>query len=123
MIRDDLRRGGLFTGSRGKPDMLLTLPDSPPLVVECKYDDSGGDPVEDARKKLGLVLTAEAGAAAGQKITKALAVRYPEETDTWRNGEIVERFLSGEPIRWKYVEGKAPTSARFGQRAATWRAR
>ena len=110
VFKDDRRTGDLFAGSRRKPDMLLTLPASPPLVVECKYSDSAGDPVEDARQELGLVLSEKAGRAAGQTINRALAVRYPEGADTWRNGEIVERFLSGEPIRWKYVEGESPDS-------------
>lgn len=110
VFKDDRRVGDLFAGSRRKPDLLLTLPASPPLVVECKYSDSAGDPVEDARRELGLVLSEKAGRAAGQKIAKALAVRYPEGADAWRNGEIAERFLSGEPIRWKYVEGESPDS-------------
>lgn len=108
VFKDDRRTGDLFADSRRKPDMLLMLPASPPLVVECKYGDSAGDPVEDARRELGLALSEKAGRAAGQRINKALAVRYPPGADAWRNGEIVDRFLSGEPIRWKYVEGESP---------------
>ena len=66
--------------------------------------------MEDARRKLGLEMSGKAGRASGRRITKGLAVRYPPGADAWRNGEIVERFLSGERIRWKYVEGEGPDS-------------
>lgn len=110
IFRDDRKTGDLFQDSRRKPDMLLTLPRHPPIVVECKYSESAGDPVADARRKLGLPLSEQAGGTAGEKIKKAVAVRYPPGADVWRNGEIAERFLAGERIRWKYVEGEGADS-------------
>ena len=95
---------GLFCGRRFIPDLLLTLPAHPPMVVECKLDSSSGDPVSDAKEKLGESLYLEAERAAGKTIRKAVAVRYPPGAKDWKEREVACRFLEGAPVRWKFLD-------------------
>lgn len=98
---------GLFVGERRHPDMLLTLPNSPPIVIECKFDDGSGDPVEDARKKLGLTVSDAVPEAVGSEIRRAVALYYPPGARQWGDQEVVTRFVDGgEQVRWKFLSGR-----------------
>ena len=98
---------GLFAEERRSPDVLLILPNSPPIVVECKFDDGSGDPVEDAKKELGLTISQAEAGASGQKIHRAAAVYYPPGARQWGDREVVTRFVDGgEQVRWKFLSGR-----------------
>ena len=108
---DDRNTGDLYVDSGFRPDMLLTLPDQSPIVVECKKLGVPHDPVVKARQSLGLTLSEHAGAAQGEKITKALAVRHPPAAGSWQESEMVDNLLASDEIRWKYVKGESPDSS------------
>lgn len=103
VVGDD-RLAGLISGRQLRPDMFLTLPAHPPMVVECKLEESDGDPVEDAENKLGEILSPQAGRAAGQIIRKAVAVRYPPGAKGWELEDAKRRFLDGAEVRWKFLD-------------------
>lgn len=100
----DARTAGLIAGRQMRPDLLLTLPSHPPMVVECKMDASPADPVADAKEKLGKTLSEQATRAAGETIRKAVAVRYPPGADKWKEAEVKSRFLGGARVRWKFLD-------------------
>ena len=103
---------GLFAEERRSPDVLLLLPNSPPIVVECKFDDGSGDPVEDAGKELGLTVSNAVPGAAGQRIERAAAVYYPPGARRWEGREVTPRFADGgELLRWKFVSGRSADDA------------
>ena len=67
---DDQAAGVSFYGRRIKPDVLLTLPSHPPLLVECKVHSSSGDPLKDVSEKLGAApLSPDAPRAAGETVS------------------------------------------------------
>ena len=101
---DERKSGGLIEGTQLKPDLLLTLPAHPLMVVECKLASSQKDPVQDAVNKLGRKGGMMLPGHATKLIRKAVAVRYPPEADGWEPEEIVGRFLGGARVRWKFLD-------------------
>lgn len=101
---------GLFIEERRSPDVLLILPNSPPVVIECKFHESGGNPVDDARKELGLTLSESAQGTFDRTapIRRAAAVYYPPGANQWEDREVANRFVTGkEELRWKFVSGNS----------------
>lgn len=101
---------GLFIEERRSPDVLLILPNFPPVVVECKFHEGAGDPVDDARKELGLTLSESAQGSFDRTapVRRAAAVYYPPGANQWKDGEVVDRFVTGEEeLRWKFVSGNS----------------
>lgn len=106
-IFGDETKPELFEGSTKSPDVLLALPQHPPVIVECKFDESSADPVNDARNKLGLLLSDKAGWSAGSVVKSTVAVFYPPGANQWKEKEVISRFIEGnEKLRWKFITGK-----------------
>lgn len=93
----------LFSDSLEIPDAFLSKPGFPPVVFECKFENSNGDPIADAEKKLGLKCSANAGISAGGEVRFAVAVRYPEKADQWQESEVVQQLLTSEGFWWKFL--------------------
>lgn len=92
---DDQAAGVSFYGRRIKPDVLLTLPSHPPLLVECKVHSSSGDPLKDVSEKLGAApLSPDAPRAAGETVRRGIAVRYPPGAEEWVacSGRLTGRY-------------------------------
>lgn len=93
----------LFQNSKEVPDLFLSKQGFPPVVFECKYESSLGDPVKDASKKLGLKCAASAGVSSGSEVDFAVAVRHPKGADTWPGSEVDERLAESSDIQWRFV--------------------
>ena len=91
----------LLEGTTKRPDILLDIPNRPPCIVECKFDESNQSPVDDLEGKLGQTCSQETKHVAGEKVTIGVALIYPGGAEHWAKGEIPGRFLDEEHLRWK----------------------
>ena len=92
----------LIEDSTLRPDMLLDRPGLPPFIVECKFAESAGDPVEDLNAKLGKICSAANKHVAGQVIRSGAALRYPKGSKNWTDENMEKHFLNNKAeLEWK----------------------
>ena len=106
----DTENAGLVIEDRRSPDLLLTLPNSLPIVAECKFYEGAGNPIGDARKYLGLTLSGSSNGAVNRTGTLSIsvAVYYPPGANQWIEQEVATRFADGkEKLRWKFISGNS----------------
>lgn len=96
--------GLLQESSRKRTDVLFDVADLPALVVECKFASSAGDPLADAKGRLGKVCSSKTQHVAGESIRHAAALLYPEGAEIWDVKDIPSKFAAGgERLQWKLM--------------------
>lgn len=96
----------MFDNSSKQADLFLDKPKFPPVVFECKFYESHGDPVADVKEKMGLTCSDRAKYCSGREITFGVAVRYPHGAKDWNSDIIADRLVGGEFVEWKFVRDK-----------------
>lgn len=103
---------GLFRSSTKQADLFLDKPKFPPVVFECKFAESGGDPAVDVKQKLGLTCSDKCVHCVGADVGFGVAVKYPLGVKDWDTAEVAKKFVEeGERVAWKFVRGPNPNAA------------
>lgn len=111
-IREEL--GGALRGPRTKPDILITRPDAPPIVLENEYDPARTIH-DDCLRIIGRDLDPATAGAAG-RVSTVIAIRSPRELRDCDTGDEARQMLSsGTILEYAAYQGTEAVHSRFPQ--------
>ena len=104
--------GGALQGRRTKPDILITRPSAPPIVVENEYYPAT-TLHDDCMKSIGRDLNAKV-AGEGTRVGTVVGIRSPLTLKRCSTGDEARRMLmDGEPLEYAVYQSASARWTRF----------